>query len=264
MAKFIIDFEWPVATHYQVEREAKTAAHEPKPATTLAEKRQRYPLLYAAQEIRRRISEARGAPDGSATLAGGGRRYGMLVASGPTEMRRPLDGKGAFLKIPLSNLPLEKIVTQAAATYGMLTARSEPAHREPLGLWKQLIDELKEFRSIESTLRNNRDPFHDLNIGGLLLGARLDVLLIPGPPPDRRPRLSFRPVNLREAIKTYWATTLVSGAALRPCAQCSEYFEAGGETGRRADARYCCKLCHDRFNNAKKLKLPRTGPERRL
>jgi hypothetical protein len=187
----------------------------------------------------------------------------MLVASGPTEMRRPLDGNGAFLKILLSNLPLEKIVTQAAATYGMLTDRSEPGQTEPLSTWTQLIHELEEFQHIESTLRNSRNPFHDLNIGGLLLGARLDVLLIPGPPPDRRPRLSFRPHNLREAIKIHWATTLVSGAALRPCAQCGEYFEAGGETGRRADARFCSKPCHDRFNNAKKLKLPRTGPERR-
>jgi hypothetical protein len=221
MARISIDFEWPVAAHYRVERETKSAT-------------------------------------GSATLAGRERRYGMLVASGPTEMRRPLDGTGAFLKILLSNLPLEKIVTLAAATFGMLTA----GQREPLGSWKQLIDELEKFQSMESTLRNNRDPFHDLNIGGLLLGARLDVLLIPGPPPDRRPRLSFRPVNLREAIKIYWATTLVSGAALRPCAQCGDYFEAGGETGRRADARFCSDPCRNRFNNAKKLKLPRAEPGR--
>jgi len=83
------------------------------------------------------------------------------------------------------------------------------------------------------------------------LGARLDVLLLPAKGRDR-PRLALRPVNLREAIKIFCATTIASGASLRACKQCGEFFEAGGESERRADAQFCSDSCRHKFNNALK------------
>jgi hypothetical protein len=176
------------------------------------------------------------------TLAAGGERFGYLIASGPRIMTRPLDGQGAFLKILLSGGPLHEIAVKAAATYGMLTCQSGEGESEPVWLWKQLIGELKELQKLETS---GAAPY------GLSLGARLDVLLVPAKGRDG-PRLAFRPVHLRDAIMIFWATTIATGGTLRPCKQCGEFFEAGGESDRRADAQFCCDTCRHRFNNALK------------
>ena len=107
MTKLIIDFEWPVAKSYSYEPPDKSPAR-------------------------------------THTLADSGERFGFLIATGPTVLRRPLDGQGAFLKILLSGRPLREIVLKAASTYGMLTCPSGEGQSEPAGLWKGLIDELKQ------------------------------------------------------------------------------------------------------------------------
>src|SRR6266849_4725450 len=98
MPKLIVDFEWPVAKSYSYEPPDKS------PARTY-------------------------------TLADSGERFGSLIATGPTVLRRPLDGQGAFLKILLSGRPLREIVLKAASTYGMLTCPSGEGQSEPIGLW---------------------------------------------------------------------------------------------------------------------------------
>src|SRR5206468_10286115 len=125
------DFEWPVAESYRYQPPEKSPAY------------------------------------GSGTLAAGGKRYGFLVASGPTIIRRPLDGKGAFLKILLSGKPVREIAVQAAATYGMLTGQSKEGETEPLGLWRQLIDEIKQLQEFADTGALQRHGFS--------IGARFDV-----------------------------------------------------------------------------------------
>jgi hypothetical protein len=125
----------------------------------------------------------------------------------------------------------------------MLTCQSGEGQSEPVGLWKQLVDELKRLREFEES--------GALKFSGLSIGVRLDVLLLPAHGRDR-PRLAFRPVNLREAIKIFWATTIATGGSLRACKQCGEFFEAGGESNRRADAQFCSDACRHRFNNALK------------
>src|SRR6266849_6848689 len=199
MSKLIVDFEWPVAQSYGYKPPHKLSAPH--------------------------------------TLAQSGDSFGYLVAYGPIIMTRPLDGQGAFLKILLSGRPLCEIALKAAATYGMLTELSNDGQSEPLGLWKQLVHELKELQRIETSGAARH---------GISLGARFDVLLLPAKGRDR-PRLAFRPVNLREAIKIFWATTIASGGTLRPCKQCGEFFEAGGENARRADAQFCSDDCRHRF-----------------
>jgi hypothetical protein len=123
-----------------------------------------------------------------------------------------------------------------AATDGLSVIRA------PLPAWKGLIDELKQLRKFEQS--------GTLKLSRLSIGARLEVLLLPAHGRDR-PRLAFRPVNLREAIKIFWATTIATGGTLRPCKQCGEFFEAGGES-RRADAQFCSDACRHRFNNDRK------------
>jgi hypothetical protein len=206
MAKLIVDFEWPVAASYRYEPPEKS-------------------------------------PAGANTLATGGKRFGSIVASGQSIIRRPLDGHGGFLKILLSGMLLREIALKAATTYGMLICQSAEEERESLYWWKQLIDELKTMRQL--------DDSSVIEFFGLSIGARLEVLLLPAKGRER-PRLGFRPVNLREAIKIYWATTVASGGSLRPCRECSEFFEAGGESTRRADAQFCSDTCRHRFNNALK------------
>jgi hypothetical protein len=175
-------------------------------------------------------------------LPGGGKDFGSLVACGTTTMKRPLDGSGGFLKILLSGRSLPQIAVNAAATYGMLAGQSANGERESLSLWKELIRELRRLQVFvdAGTAKNY----------GLSIGARLDVLLLPAAGRDGH-RLAFRPINLAQAIKIFWATTIATGGALRPCKQCGEFFEAGGES-RRADAKFCSDDCRHRFNNDRK------------
>jgi hypothetical protein len=210
MASLIVDFEWPVAQSY---------AYEPPgpPGHTLAH------------------GVARSRDGGTISVD----RFGSLVAKGPTRSERPLDKGAALLKILLSQMPLRNIALMAAPTYGMLTSRSGNGQSEPLGLWKDLIDELNLMQKIQNS---------DVARNGLSLGARCEVLLLPASGRDGL-RLAFRPVNLREAIKIFWATTIVSGGTLKPCKQCGEFFAAGGDGARRKDAEFCSRDCGNRFNN---------------
>jgi hypothetical protein len=213
MANLIVDFEWPVAKSYTYEPPGP-------PGRALA---------------------------GGAGMTRSGRkivvaRFGSLVAKGPTELERPLDQAGALLRILLLPMSLRKKALMAAESFGMLTCGSRNGQSEPLSTWKLLVDDLKELERIQAS---------GVARHGISLGARFDVLLLPATGREGL-RLAFRPVNLREAIKIFWATTIVSGGTLRPCEQCGEYFEAGGKRGVRSDRKYCSEGCHNRFNNARK------------
>ena len=67
-------------------------------------------------------------------------------------------------------------------------------------------------------------------------------------------RIEYRPRTLLEAMRIQLAINLIDGTGLAYCAYCHEPFEAGGTSGKRADARFCCKEHRIRFNSLKRTK----------
>lgn len=67
-----------------------------------------------------------------------------------------------------------------------------------------------------------------------------ELVVMFGPDPGNRDlRLRLCPTSLLDALWLQAAQHLSSGATVRQCEHCSEWFEVGRGTGRRLDARFC-------------------------
>ena len=83
-------------------------------------------------------------------------------------------------------------------------------------------------------------PFAELEVTLELDAATEDV------------KLRLRPTSLLDAIWLQLAQELSSGAAIRQCRHCGDWFETGVRTGRRADAKFCSNAHRIAFNSRKR------------
>jgi hypothetical protein len=65
-------------------------------------------------------------------------------------------------------------------------------------------------------------------------------------------KLRLCPTSLLDAIWLQAAQELSSGAAVRQCRHCGDWFETGPRTGRRADAKFCSDVHRIAFNSLKR------------
>jgi hypothetical protein len=67
-------------------------------------------------------------------------------------------------------------------------------------------------------------------------------------------KLRLCPTSLLDSIWLQAAQELSSGAAVRQCRHCGDWFETGPRTGRRADAKFCSDEHRIAFNSLKRSK----------
>jgi hypothetical protein len=88
--------------------------------------------------------------------------------------------------------------------------------------------------------------------GGIPLRGKLSAWLAPDPTSGAW-RLKLQPPSLLDAIWLQFGQAITSDAAdLRFCARCGNPFEAGGKSGRRADAKFCSSECRIDYNSLKR------------
>lgn len=83
--------------------------------------------------------------------------------------------------------------------------------------------------------------------------TKLDVLLRVDPNTGRL-RLECAPRNLLQAMWTQMASRLAEGTHLRVCAHCGIVFEAGVNSTRRADAKFCSTEHKTQFHSLQRSK----------
>jgi hypothetical protein len=209
MARIEIDFEWPVAERYEIVR--------PK---------------------------VRGS-----TLLTSGPADPRLKSIGKTEKRRPLElrpgGRDAYLWVAQQKPTIEAYQIFARA-FGLLGGAFDSPSESHLSTWQETIEGLHTLRSWSKSVRSN-SLFADLNAQSLRVGSQLNVVVRPRS--DGMPVLAFHPTDLRSALMLQCTQAVISGAEIRDCQQCGQWFAAGGEGGKRADAQFCSQACRIKFKN---------------
>ena len=88
--------------------------------------------------------------------------------------------------------------------------------------------------------------------GGIPLRGKLTASLAPDPITGAW-KLKLEPPSLLDAIWLQFGQAVTSDAAdLRFCILCGTPFEAGGQSGRRADAKFCSDECRIDYNSLKR------------
>jgi hypothetical protein len=88
-------------------------------------------------------------------------------------------------------------------------------------------------------------------VSGIPLRGKLSASLAPDPTTGAW-RLKLEPPSLLDAIWLQLGQAITSDADLRLCALCGNPFEAGGKSGRRADAKFCSAECRINYNSLKR------------
>ncbi len=86
--------------------------------------------------------------------------------------------------------------------------------------------------------------------------------------PGARPTLILKPRSLLSTMYLQLAQDLISGVSVRACENCGSWFQTGGSTRKRSDARFCSDTCRATFHyrekrHAEKKKLRRRPKQRR-
>jgi hypothetical protein len=87
--------------------------------------------------------------------------------------------------------------------------------------------------------------------GGVPLPGKLRAWLAPDPTTGAW-RMKLQPPSLLDAIWLQLGQAITSNADLRSCAHCGNWFQAGGRSGRRADAKFCSDECRIDFNSLRR------------
>ena len=90
--------------------------------------------------------------------------------------------------------------------------------------------------------------------GGVPLRGKLSAWLAPDPTTGAW-KLKLQPPSLLDAIWLQFGQAVTGDADLRFCAQCGNPFEAGGRSGRRADAKFCSDECRINYNSLKRSQV---------
>lgn len=88
-------------------------------------------------------------------------------------------------------------------------------------------------------------------VSGIPLRGKLSASLAPDPTTGAW-KLRLEPPSLLDAIWLQLGQAITSDADLRLCALCGNPFEAGGKSGRRADAKFCSDECRINYNSLKR------------
>lgn len=113
-----------------------------------------------------------------------------------------------------------------------------PARR---GAIRETWDDVNERRTGNRPLKNQPLPVN--------LAANVTARLRPAPP-DGRPTLSLAPDTLWDAMLVQFFQAISAGSRLKVCAYCRGWFETGGASGKRADAKFCSNDCRVRSHLA--------------
>jgi hypothetical protein len=171
-----------------------------------------------------------------------------LEAYGKTETRRPLElkpgGRDAYLWVAQQKPTIEAYQIFARA-FGLLGGEFDPSEGA-LSKWQETIEGLHTLRSWSKSVRSD-SLFSDLGAQSLRVGSQLNVIVRPRS--DGTPVLAFQPTSLRSALTLQCAQAIISGAEIRDCEQCGQWFAAGGEGGKRAHAQFCSVGCKIKFKN---------------
>jgi hypothetical protein len=104
-----------------------------------------------------------------------------------------------------------------------------------------ILDDAANMRRLLTALSKNDDHariLRKLGIARFSLERTVDVGLVPDDDTGRI-KLSFQPRSLLDGLWLQMASAIGSGAVVRSCRLCGEWFEAGPGTDRRADAQFC-------------------------
>jgi hypothetical protein len=137
--------------------------------------------------------------------------------------------------------PTIEAYAEFAHRYGLLGDALDPAGESYLSTWRETIEGLAKLRRLCNAAKASGvgRPF--------TIGSEVEVLVRPRP--DGSPVLTYQPKSLRSALLLQCAQDITSGAVIRECLQCGQWFTAGGEHGRRAHAQFCSQKCKIKFMN---------------
>ena len=174
------------------------------------------------------------APDGGGVLWPKGKRFDRI---------RPIELPGPPLAFAFAKLDGSKEQFLAfARSFGLPNARAREGLGEQLPGLQQSV---RKMRAAVEVVTAGRDAC-------TLKIATLDVALTYGMP-GTKPVLVKRPRSLFDAMLLQVAQSVASGNAIHVCAQCDNWFEAGGH-GRRSVAKFCSRACKDRANYERRVK----------
>jgi hypothetical protein len=168
-----------------------------------------------------------------------------LKAVGPTKTRRPLEWGEVYVWVA-ARPPTIEAYAEFAHRFGLLGGNLDPPGQSYLTTWQETIEGLSILKSWSEKVQAGT-LFKDLGSEALQVGSRIDVLVKPRA--DGTPLLSFQPTSLRSALMLQCTQAVISGAEIRDCQQCGQWFAAGGEGGKRADAQFCSQDCRIKFKN---------------
>jgi hypothetical protein len=144
----------------------------------------------------------------------------------------------------------EESCVKFAKAYGLLKAQSSD-QAERLDFWKREIHKMKVLESALQ-LQVNEDAPGGITIFGTTRKAPISLtsvraILVPGSPGER-PKLSFRPETLLDAMHLQLGLFLSTEGSLQSCKQCGKWFERGTTKARRSIAVFCSEKCKNRFH----------------
>jgi hypothetical protein len=162
---------------------------------------------------------------------------------------RPLDDYASLFNV-FAKVHTESDVLDFIVKFGPLTTDGFDAHKGELvdGVLAH-ADTMRDLLFFSTGNRAHRakliaelqvNPFAELEVTFGLDAGREDL------------RLRLCPTSLLDAVWLQAAQHLSSGATLRQCQHCGQWFEVGPGTGRRLDAKFCSDQHRISFNSLKR------------
>jgi hypothetical protein len=170
-----------------------------------------------------------------ATLIGGATPDWKFRAEGPAKISRPVDRGDLYLSIMKMQMTPQNVL-HLVRQIGLLD-KDEHGRGEAFSCWTELQAILQEIEKL-SHRTTRLQPVPLGNVTAVLKnGASTNAII------------SFQPRDLRTAIILQCTQALISGCVIRACEGCGKWFEAGGISGRRADATFHDDACRTRAKN---------------
>ncbi|MET3967233.1 hypothetical protein [Bradyrhizobium sp. S3.9.1] len=184
------------------------------------------------------------------TLLTSGINEPRLVAVGPLTNTRMLDWD--IYKWVAKRPKTIEAYAEFAHRFGLLGDVMDPPGESYLSTWRETIDGLSKLRKLceGAKVAGAGMPF--------TVGSEVRVLVRRRA--DGSPTLAYHPKSLRSALMLQCAQDLTSGAAIRDCLQCGQWFTVGGAHGRRSHAQFCSQECKIKYmNDRNRARAKETG-----
>jgi len=157
-------------------------------------------------------------------------------ASGSVKKIRPLERGDLYLSVMKMKMTPQEVLN-LVRQIGFLEKYSDDRHEEAYERWAEIQAILRELER----LSQSQGKLQDVPLGNVTAilknGASTNAII------------SFQPRNLQTAIILQCTQALISGCVIRACEGCGKWFEAGGHSGRRADATFHDDACRTRAKN---------------